>query len=75
MTTLQKRKQVSDFLNKKADDRFINMVYAMMQEYSHRLVPMSEEEFYERNKKSQKDIKAGRTVNHSEVKRRLLNRK
>ncbi|MBI3510454.1 MAG: hypothetical protein HY064_07300 [Bacteroidetes bacterium] len=71
MTTIQKRKQVRDFLSKNADDKFINMVYAMMMEYFNELKPMTEEELLERNKKSQKDIKAGRLVGQNEVRKKF----
>lgn len=75
MTVLQKRKQVQDFVAKNADDRFINMVFALMQEYSNSLKPMSEKEFYARNNKSRRDIKAGRIKSHEEVKKYFLSKK
>lgn len=33
MTTIQKRKQVAEFVAKKADDQFISMAFALMQGY------------------------------------------
>ncbi|TND09076.1 MAG: hypothetical protein FD123_1479 [Bacteroidetes bacterium] len=71
MTVLQKRKQVSDFLKKKADDRFINMVYALMQEYAAKLEPMTEEDLLGRIRKSRNDVKSGRVYSHADVKKRF----
>lgn len=75
MALKEKRKKISEFVVKQADDRFINMVYALMQEYANTLQPMSEDEFYERNRKSQKDIKANRLFTQDEVKKRFAEKK
>ncbi len=71
MTTTKKRKQVTEFVTKKADDRFINMVYAMMQEYAAALKPLTEEEFLEQFNESVADIKAGRVVSHEKLKNKF----
>ena len=71
MTTTKKRKQVSDFVSTKADERFINMVYAMMLEYDAKTNPFTEEEFSDRFHASKADVKAGRVVSHSDVKKKF----
>lgn len=46
-----------------------------MQKYAHGLHPMTEAEFYARNRKSQKDIKSGKLHSQEEVKKRFASRK
>lgn len=75
MTTTKKRKQVSDFVAKKADERFINMVYAMMQEYAATFKPLTESEFLERFHQSSEDIKAGRVISQEALKKKFSSKK
>lgn len=43
------------------------MLYRMIQEYKQKIQPMSEDEFYVRNLKSQKDIEAGRIYSQEDL--------
>lgn len=67
MTTLQKRKQVTEFVSKKADDQFISMAFALMQGYISGYdtpVVLSESEMDELDKEFT-ELKAGKTKGYT----------
>lgn len=67
MTTTEKRKHVTDFVKKEADEKLVNMIYALVQEYTNETYvryELTDEQFQELEKE-RKLYKSGKAKTYS----------
>ncbi len=76
----EKRQELIQYIQE-ADERFLNMVYAMSQEYIKKDVagyrpdgtPLSHEDVRQRAKAASQRVKDGQYISHEEVKKEVKN--
>lgn len=73
MTTLTLKKELHKTIDSITDKAILEAVYTLLQKSveGSSLKPMSESDFLKRNTRSQKDIKDGKVVSHTDVKKRF----
>jgi hypothetical protein len=73
MTTLTLKKELHKTIDSITDKAILEAVYTLLQKSveGSSLRPMSESDFLKRNTRSQKDIKEGKVVSHTDVKKRF----
>jgi len=57
------------------DEKILDKVEQLFRKSASQNSPMSLDEFYDRNSRSQKEIREGKLITHSEVKKRFSGRK
>ena len=76
MSAIEIREQVTKYVSEQADDMFLRMIYAMMQEYKSEqsIQPMTQEELDARIDEAEEDIKAGRVYSTEEMRAYFANK-
>lgn len=79
MTATALKKELHKAIDEVTDHVILEAVYAILNKSiaagSRKIQPFSLEEFYARNAQSQKEIKKGKLINNSEIKRRYSSHK
>ncbi len=80
MTTLQKKTKIKKYIEQKADERFLNIVYAIMEADTNLIVgytadgkPLTRQEAKERLKKAEARINKGQYITQDELEKEAAN--